>query len=213
LAWLALVANLVECMLGFVTDPQPALVRISHSLLGQVFFSTTVAIAVFTCKAGRQTPEPVRNAELLRFVAIATPALVFSQVALGVLLRHGVIGAVPHILWAFVVAIYLVPVVAAIFNTGHSEIRRAGVAFAVVAAMQVLIGFALFIMQSLDIDPVVLIVVTAVHATTAAFTIAAAVVMAIVIRGTLRACCKPQRERTLSACIERDLVPVPGNGG
>ena len=182
LVWVALGANIAEGLLGVVTDPQPAPVRISHSLLGQIIFSITVAIAVFTSKAAAPTPEPVKNAGLLRFVAATTPALVFSQVALGVVFRHGAIGAVPHILWACVVALYLVLVAAAIFNAEHAEIRRAGAAFAAVAGVQILIGFALFIMQSLDIDPAVLIVVTSVHATAGAITLAASVVLAIVIR-------------------------------
>jgi len=48
-----------------------------------------------------------------------------------------------------------------------------------------LLGFALFIMQSVDIDPIYLIVVTAVHATTAALTLATAVLLTIVIRAVV----------------------------
>lgn len=37
LVWVALGANIVEGLLGLVPEPIPAFVRISHSLLGQLF--------------------------------------------------------------------------------------------------------------------------------------------------------------------------------
>jgi heme A synthase len=91
-------------------------------------------------------------------------------------------GVVPHILWAFVVAIVLVPTLAATVSIQHAGARQAGIAFAVVACVQILLGFSLFIMQAVDADPTVLIVVTAVHTATGAFTLATVVVMAILIR-------------------------------
>jgi len=182
LVWVALGADIVESMLGLVPEPLPVPVRIAHSLLGQLFFATTVAIVVFTSKARDQSPEPAGNRALLRFAATATPALVLFQVLLGVAFRHGVMGVAPHILWAFVVAIVLVPTLAATLSVQHAGLRQAGIAFAVVACVQILLGFSLFIMQAVDADPTVLIVVTAVHATAGAFTFAATVVMALLIR-------------------------------
>jgi len=182
LGWIALALNIVEGLLGLVPDPQAAPVRVAHSLLGQIFFSLIFALVIFTAQSEQRIGASAQNAGLLRFVAIATPALVLSQVALGVVFRHGVTGVLPHILWAFVVAMFLVLVIAAVVSAGNPEIRKAGIAFTVIAGVQILLGFALFIMQSVDIDPIYLIVVTAVHATTAALTLATAVLLTIVIR-------------------------------
>jgi heme A synthase len=181
LARVALGVNIVEGLLGLVPDPQPPIVRISHSLLAQVFFSMTVAMVVFTCETGEPPSDPAQNAGLLRFVATATPILVLSQVTLGVVFRHGVLGPLWHILWACVVAMYLVMVIAATLGAGHSAIRRAGIALAIVAGIQILIGFALFILMAMEADPAALIVLTSVHATAAALTLAAAVVLAIMV--------------------------------
>lgn len=108
------------------------------------------------------------------------------QVVLGVAFRHGVMGVAPHILWAFVVAIILVPTLAATLSIEHAGLRQVGITFAVVACAQILLGFSLFIMQAVDADPTLLIVVTAVHATAGAFTLAATVVMALLIRRVIR---------------------------
>jgi heme A synthase len=197
LAWVALGANIAEGLLGLVAEPLPASVRISHSLLGQLFFSTTVAIVVFTSRDSDRSPGSMENGALLQFVAMATPALVLSQVALGVLFRHGIVGMLPHILWAFVIALSFVLVIATTRNAGHAEVRRAGIAFTVVASVQILFGFALFLMQAVDAAPIVLIVTTAIHATTGAITLAAAIVLAILIR-------RPQ----IGSDHERRIVPL-----
>jgi len=186
LVWIALGVNIVQDLLGLVTDPQPAAVRISHSLIGQLFFSMTAAIAVFTSGARNQSPKPVENGSLLRFLAAATLALVLLQVFLGAAFRHGVMGLLPHMLWALVVGLFLGLAMAAILRTELPELRPAGIALAVVASLQILLGFALFTMQAIDADPFTLIVATTAHAAVGALTLAAAVVMAIVVRRVIR---------------------------
>ncbi|HME08879.1 MAG TPA: hypothetical protein VKG25_17605 [Bryobacteraceae bacterium] len=182
LVWVALGVNIIEGLLGLVPEPIPASVRISHSLLGQLFFSATVALVLFVSKDSG--PRAADNSRLLNFVAMTTPALVLSQVALGVAFRHGIVGMAPHVVWAFVVALWFILVIAATRNAKQIEVRRAGVAFTVVASVQIFLGFALFLMQAVDADPIFLIVTTIVHATTAAFTLAASVAMSILILRT-----------------------------
>ncbi len=188
LVWIAFGANIVLDLLGFVPEPLPPLVRVSHSLLGQLFFSTTVAITVFTSSLPSGNPEPVGNRGLLRFAALAAPGVVLLQVVLGVVFRHGFTGLLPHMLWAFAVALCLVPIMAAIYSTGRAEVQRAGLTFTVLASVQILLGFSVFIMQAVDADPVALIVATGVHAATGALTMAAAAAVAILLwRVTLSA--------------------------
>jgi heme A synthase len=182
LAWLALGGAIVEGLLGLIPEPMPASARIAHSLLGQLFFSTTVAMAVFTSTESAQSPGPEERGALLKFVALAIPLLALSQVALGIVFRHGIIGMAPHILWAFVVALSFLFVIAATRDAAQAEVRRAGVTFTVVAAVQIFFGFALFLMQAVDADPTLIIVTTAIHAITGACTLAAALVMSLLIR-------------------------------
>jgi heme A synthase len=182
LAWAALAANIVQDLVAFETWPPPAPVRIVHTLLGQLLFSTTVAIAVFTSQSWNQIPKPVREGSRLRRLTTTTAELVFLQVILGAVFRHGIIGSLPHILGALVVAVFLGPAMAEVFRTSHPQLRSAGIALTMAATLQILLGFALLTMESLDIDPEVVIVATTAHVTLGSLTLAAAAITAILVR-------------------------------
>jgi len=161
-------------------------VRIAHTLIGQLFFSMTVVIAVFTSKKWNQSPtpvvQPVENSRL-RFLTSTIAALVLLQVTLGAALRHGVIEALPHILGALVVAVFLGPSMAVVFRTDHQTLRSAAIGLTMAACLQILLGFALLTMKSFDeIDPVAVIVATIAHVALGACTLAAAIVTAILAR-------------------------------
>jgi heme A synthase len=194
LALTALAASIVQALVGLETGPPPATVRIAHALLGQFFLSTVVAIAVFTSGSREKSPETVVNGPRLRFLAMATPAIVLFQVVLGTAFRHGVMGVGLHLFWALFVGVFLVPVMAAVFGTTQPEVRAAGIALSVLASVQILLGFALLTMQAVDADPVALIVAAMVHAAVGAFTLATAVAMAILVRrATLEPVASPAR--------------------
>ncbi len=189
LAWAALGANIVQDLVALESDPLPVPVRIAHSLLGQLFFSATVAIAVFTSRSWNQVPKPMLDGSRLRFLATTTAALVLLQVTLGAAFRHGVTGGLPHILGALVVAVFLGPAMTAILRTETPEVRSAAIALIMLTTVQLLLGFALLTMQSFDdIDPLVVIIATTAHVAIGAFTLAAAAITAILIR---RATAKP----------------------
>jgi hypothetical protein len=187
LVWPALGANIVQDLIALQPDPLPTPVRLAHTLIGQLFFSVTVAIAVFTSKNWNQSPKPVEkpieDASRLRFLTTTTAALVLLQVTLGAAFRHGVIEGLPHILGALVVAVFLGPGMAVVFRIGDPALRSAGIGLTMAACLQILLGFALLTMKSFDeIDPVVVIVATIAHVALGAFTLAAAVVTAILVR-------------------------------
>jgi len=183
LAWAALGANIVQDLVALQSDPLPAPVRIAHSLLGQLFFLATVAIAVITSKSWNQAPKPVQDGSRTRFLATAMAALVLLQVTLGAAFRHGVTAGLPHILGALVVAVFLGPAMAAILRTETPEVRSAAIALIMLTTVQLLLGFALLTMQSFDdIDPLVVIIATTAHVAIGAFTLAAAAITAILIR-------------------------------
>jgi len=180
LAWAALGANIVEDLVALQSEPIPAPVRIAHTLVGQLFFSTTVVIAVFTSKNWNQSQKPVENASRLRFLTSTTAALVLLQVTLGAAFRHGVIEGLPHILGALVVAVFLGPAMAVVFRVDDPALRSAGIGLTVAACVQILLGFVLLTMKSFDeIDPVVVIVATIAHVALGACTLAAAIITAI----------------------------------
>ena len=181
LAWLAGSIALVDGVVGASFDQPPAGVRILHSLLGQIFFSATIAIALMTSQAWQKRPEPIEKTGRLKFLAIATPAVVLLQVILGAAHRHGAMGLAMHLVWAMVVGLFLVPVMAIIFSIPEPRLRSAGIALSIVACSQILLGFGVFIMQSIDADPEALIVAASVHATIGALTLATTVVIALLV--------------------------------
>src|SRR5437870_372472 len=102
LGLVALAAVIAQGLLGGATViymlPKP--VSISHACLAQLFFSTTVLIAMFTSAAWRRH-EPIiedSGSPSLRALALAAPACVLAQLALGAAARHRALGVLPHII-------------------------------------------------------------------------------------------------------------------
>ena len=187
LVWAALGANIVQDLVALESDPIPAPVKLAHALVGELFFSAVVVVAVFTSKNWRQDAErvekPVENAARLRFLTTATALLLLLQVTLGAAYRHHVIEGLLHILGALVVAVFLCLALAAVFRAEHAKLRSAGIALTMAASMQIVLGFALLTMESFDdIDPLVVIVATIAHMVLGALTLAAAVVTAALVR-------------------------------
>jgi hypothetical protein len=194
LVWAALGANIVQDLVALESDPIPAPVKLAHALIGELFFSAVVVVAVFTAKKWRQDSErvekPLENAPRLRFLTTATALLLLLQVTLGAAYRHRVIEGLLHILGALVVAGFLCLALAAVFRTGHAKLRSAGIALTMAASMQIVLGFALLTMESFDdIDPLVVIVATIAHMVLGALTLAAAVVTAALVREPLDPSC------------------------
>lgn len=183
LAWIALAIVIAESLLVFMTVPQPPAVRFAHAFLAQLFFAAAVAIAVLASRAGTRVPRLVGARPSLRFLAMITAILVLGQAALGVAFRQGIIDVIPHVLGALVVAIFVTSLaMSVLYRPGNEPLRPAGVTLLIITAVQVFIGLALFSMDSApDIDPMTVIIVVIVHASVAAFTLAATVVAVVLI--------------------------------
>jgi hypothetical protein len=96
--------------------------------------------------------------------------------------RHGIMDVTLHFLGALVVAIFVVALaLSVLYRSGHEPLRPFGVTLLIVTALQVFLGLGLFSMGSPDVDPSAVIVVTIVHAATAALTLAATVVMVVLV--------------------------------
>ena len=93
----------------------------------------------------------------------------------------------PHLLGALVVVFFILGLaLAVIYRPEYVCLHHAGKVLLAVASVQVFVGLGLFSMTSMDVDPLVTIVATVVHATTGALTLAATVAMAILVLRHLR---------------------------
>jgi cytochrome c oxidase assembly protein subunit 15 len=184
---------IVQGVLGGLTVlyllPKP--VSISHACLAELFFSTTVAIAVFTSASWMRGPREVEDRGLFR-LAVGAAAVVFCQVALGAAARHHAFGLVPHVVGA---AAALGAVLVATFRVlvrhmGHAELRRSALALLGLAFCQVFLGVGAYMSRVVTADAVqpmpVMVGWTVAHVAVGAMTLAAAVVLAIQVKRNVR---------------------------
>jgi heme A synthase len=190
--WAAMAALILEGVLGeeAVLRRMPSTTNFFHAYLAQLFFSCTVAIAVFTSKGWIRKPDLVGDRFSIRMMSLFVPALVLAQVALGAAYRYQAMGLLSHIFGAFVVAVFVLVVGVLVVKQypHHRSLRPAAIALMSITGLQVLLGFAAFItllMSNQATPPVVVSTVT--HVAAGALTLAASVVLAIQIRHHVRA--------------------------
>lgn len=193
LGWAALGAVILQGLLGGLTVLLllPPAVSVSHACLAQLFFSTTVAIAVFTSASWQQGPQLVNDygSPSLRSLAILTPSLVLLQIALGAAFRHGAIGVMAHVIGAMVVSLTILIVCAFVLHQfpNHPALRPAAVALLSITLVQVFLGMeAYYTRLSAKERPLAMVLMTVAHVATGALTLAASIVLAIQIRRNVR---------------------------
>jgi len=170
---------------------QPPPVSVAHACLAQLFFSVTVAIAVFTSRKWQEGPEPVEDYgwPSLRSLAILTPVLILVQIALGAGFRHRAFGLLPHVIGAMLVP--LVILLAGIFVLQqfpkHRSLRPAAIALLSITGVQVFLGVIAYIARINAFEyPLAMVLTTVAHVATGGLTLAASVVLAIQIRRNVR---------------------------
>jgi cytochrome c oxidase assembly protein subunit 15 len=189
LGWIALAAVIAQGVLGGMTVlfllPKP--VSIGHACLAQLFFSTTVAMALFTSDGWRRGAQPVDDdgAPPLHTLAVAASLCVFVQLALGASARHQAIGILPHIAGAVVATgmVLWVTVRVLMHHASHVALRQSALALLSVTFLQVFLGIAAYMSRLATADapqPMPLMVgFTVAHVAVGALTMAASVVLAI----------------------------------
>ena len=183
LSWIAPATVACEAILGFLPLPQAPPVRIAHAFLAQLYFPLTVAVAALTSIRWKPSPAPLAGAGTLLLCAKITPFVVLGQVALGTLFRHGALGIGLHLIGAFLVALFMLAMaLPVVYGPEYRALQLAAKLFLGAASVQVFLGLALFSMQSMDVDPAAMIMVTMVHAAMAALTLSATVMLAVLIR-------------------------------
>lgn len=193
LGWIALAAGLVDGGLGarVVLQALPPLFDILHALLGQVFFGAVVAIAVMTSESWKKGPEPIEDSwrPSMRSLAVAVPAIILLQTTLGAAYRYRAVSVIWHILNAMIVLLLILIVAVFLIRQfpQHPTLRPAAVALAVIASIQVMLGFTTFMMLILFPETSLAVVITSVlHVTTGTLTFGAGMALAILIRYNIR---------------------------
>lgn len=129
LGWAALAAVIAQGVLGGLTVLYllPKAISISHACLAQLFFSTTVLMALFTSPAWREEMPVADDAgwPSLRTLGWLTPLAVLGQIALGAAFRHKALGFVPHLAGSLLVAA-LIFYFALVVITEYGQLKLAG---------------------------------------------------------------------------------------
>ncbi|MDQ2898296.1 MAG: COX15/CtaA family protein [Acidobacteriota bacterium] len=200
LGLVAVVAVIAQGVLGGLTVIYllPPAISVSHACLAQLFFSTTVAIAVFTSASWRRGPRVAMDSGTprLRTLAIAAPILVLMQLALGAAARHKAIGVVYHIGASPLVTGVILWVCVRLMQrfsghpAGHPALFRSALALLTIAFAQVFLGIAAYMSRIATVDAVqpmpIMIVFTVLHVAVGALTMAASVVLAIQVFRNVR---------------------------
>jgi cytochrome c oxidase assembly protein subunit 15 len=209
LGWAALGAVILQGVLGGLTVLflLPKAISIGHACLAELFFSTTVAIAVFTSPGWNRGPVLVEDSgwPSLRSLAAAVPVAVLCQAALGAAARHQAFGIIPHIVGAMVVAgtVFLVSIAVLSQYGSHPVLGRAARALLALAFLQVFLGIAAYMSRIITSDAVkpmpVMVFWTVLHLAVGALTMAASVVLAIqVFRHVRRTAAQPAAQSVTS---------------
>jgi heme o synthase len=196
LGFAALGAVIVQGLLGGMTVifmlPKP--VSITHACLAEIFFSTTVALVLFTSAWWQREPVTVEDAGSppLRLLALAAPLVVLAQVALGAAARHHALNVIPHIAGALVTSAFVLWVGLRVLmaHSGNTALRRGALALISITTLQVFLGIAAYISRLMTANapqPMpVMVWFTVIHVAVGALTLAASVVMALLVSRHVR---------------------------
>jgi heme a synthase len=197
LAWAALGLVILQGLLGGLTVKLllPLAVSAAHATLAQLFFLTTVSLAVFTSRnwtgAGATVSEP--SGLSLRTLCVASLAVILAQLVLGATLRHSATWdqhlptglLLAHIGGAIVVTVTLALTVLTVLLRHRSEkflARPARIAL-VLLGVQLVLGLASYLERAASpkapqpLTP--MIAVTVAHVSCGALVFAATIVLTL----------------------------------
>ncbi len=193
LGWISLAAVIGQGLLGGLTVLLllPPAVSIAHACLAQLFFCTTLAIALFTSKQWVEGPEPVHDHgwPSLRSLSILVPSLVLLQVALGAAFRHRVLSVMPHVIGAMIVALAVMFLAVFVLHQfpNHRSLRPTALAVLAITFVQVFLGIAAYFARlEAAARPLAMVLSTVAHVAAGALTLASVVALSIQIRRNVR---------------------------
>jgi heme A synthase len=112
LGWAAVALVIAQALLGAarVLLGHPPLIATIHATIAQIFFITTVALALST-SAWSQSERPMLDdpgSPKVRSAALWTTLVILLQLVLGAGYRHGAFGILPHLIGAVGVAFFVI---------------------------------------------------------------------------------------------------------
>lgn len=165
---------------------------IAHGVLGQLFFSTMVAIAVFSSRAWKTVGEArtAASAATDRSLTAWLVGCLALQLTFGAIQRHLEVGLTIHIAMACVIALLAVTAGLRAVGLYRDErlLRRAGLVVALAVSIQLCLGLGSFILvtfQSGGVPFGLRVAVTTLHQATGASLLAASVALALWTRRRL----------------------------
>jgi heme A synthase len=189
LGWLLLILVVAQGGLGSrgAMAVSPAWMGTLHACLAHLFFVGTVAMVIVTSTAWQRGPDLVEDYgwPSLRSFAVTTPVVVLFQVFLGAALRHNAMGALSHLGWAMIAALWILLECVFLIQQfpQHPILRPAANWLLAVTCTQVFLGIGAFTMRTMDMDGTpALAAATAAHVATGAMTLAMVIVVSIHIR-------------------------------
>jgi cytochrome c oxidase assembly protein subunit 15 len=197
--WLGLAALggvIAQGILGGITVRmfQPPPVSAAHATLAQLFFSTVVAIAVFTSSwwSGAISEIDDPGTPRVRTLVVWTLVAVFLQLILGAAFRHKGFGIIPHLIGAVIVTI-LIFMTAGALKRRFADVRalRSCARYLhILIGVQVLLGAGAYwsrLYSARFPQPMgVMVGLTVVHTVTGALVLAVTLVTALISYRMLR---------------------------
>ncbi|MGH7851860.1 MAG: COX15/CtaA family protein [Candidatus Binatia bacterium] len=192
LRWLgvaALVLVIGQGVLGglrvVLLEPMLAIV---HAATAQIFFALAICLAIFTSADWERVPDrPINDSGRLRRLCAITTGLIYAQIVFGAVLRHTGERLDAHLVFATLVAIYVMLIVMRVsrHHADVAQILRPALFLFVLLLVQVALGGASYVAKftalwAVSFDAVVL--VTTLHLAMGALMLAASVAL------TLRTC-------------------------
>ncbi len=205
LGWLALVGVIAQGLLGGLTVKLmlPLAVSSAHATLAQLFFCTTISLAVFTSRSWIETAPTIeeQGSVPVRYLCVAAAATILLQLVIGATLRHSATWSqqlptellLTHIGGAIAVTV-LLGATALLILRRHGEqqflARPAKVALALLV-LQLFLGIAAYISRlNSPFDPQPLkpmVVLTVTHVACGALVFATTIVLTLRAFKVLRA--------------------------
>lgn len=204
LGWIALLGVIAQGLLGGLTVKLnlPLIVSAAHATLAQLFFLTTVSLAVFTSRRwmAAEPVEHVPEGPRLRSMCVLALIVILTQLVLGATLRHSATWdqnlptplLVAHICGAVVVSLVLSTTIAFVLlrYRGEPYLARPATIAAALLVVQLGLGLAALITRMRSpYDPQPLnpmIAVTVAHVACGALVFAVTIVLTLRIFKTIR---------------------------
>ena len=205
LGWIALGGVFAQALLGGLTVKLnlPLAVSAAHATLAQLFFLTTVSLAVFTSRGWIEPPVEVREEGTgvsLRTLCVVALVAILAQLVLGATLRHSATWDQPlpvalllsHVAGAIIVTLVLGATVVTVLTRFRAEnyLKRPALIAAGLLFVQLIMGVTAYIARAASpndpqpLNPMIL--VTVAHVACGALVFAATIVLTLRVFRVLR---------------------------